>query len=236
MHFASLGAVLSLVCLILPAAVNAGPWPRGEGNLFVTSEAVFDRVGKRAQIAHRHYLEYGLNAQVTLGATLERQSGWVAARRLALVTGLQAAPWRGALFWRWHPGALQERTPVALELQMAPNPRNSGDRLRFAAHIGHGFELLERSAWARLSVSAGVANRDMSGQRDASVQIGIEAWTGARVWLDGTLTVENTTRIPRLGVMSAHDLSETYSMTLGYSRTFGSWREHGVRIGLWAQF
>lgn len=214
----------------------AGPWPRGAGNGFVSSEFVLDRTAGMGRIAHRHYLEYGLSDQVTMGAALERQTGWEPARHLPPLSRLGAAPLRGNVFLRWHPGEITAQTPYALEIQLAHDPQRKADRLRLAAHLGHGFEVMGRGGWARLGASAGVAGHLHHGQRDISAQIGLRTAPGLRNWLDLDMTFASGDTIPRLSVSSAFDVTARVAVTLGYTRTLGDWRETGWRIGLWAEF
>lgn len=214
----------------------AGPWPRGTENVFFSSEVAVDRQGGENRLSHRHYLEYGLSDQLTLGAKLEQQTGWDNPAQLPPLARFYGAPLYGSVFLRLHLGEVMARTPAALEVQVAPNAPQGADRVRLAAHLGHSFDIFEYSAWARLGASAGMSDGTGQGQRDITGQLGVNILPRLRGWVDAGVIFTDQTRLSRVTVSAAVDVTERFSMTLGYSRTFGAWRESGWRVGVWSAF
>lgn len=228
--------VVALTHGICSSPVQAGPWPRDVGQVFIANEVALDRIEGAARAAHRHYLEYGLTRRVTLGAKLEQQTAWLPGVVWQLAQGFASAPWRGRIFLRWHPGEVVAQTPYALEVQLGHNPTRQADRLRIAAYIGHGFDLVGHEAWARFDLSAGIAGALRDGQRDATLQLGLSLTDTTRAWLDLGATFLDDDRTDRVTVSTALDMTALHSITVGVTRTFGTWSEMGLRLGLWSQF
>jgi len=229
-------ALIGLLCVLLPAAALGGPWPRGAGKVFFAADIAFDHAHGQARLGQSDYIEYGLSDRFTLGGSLRADSGWTEAAVQPILLGLEDAPIRLRAFLRWHLGEVMPQSPAALEVQVSSNPEFSADRVRLAGHLGRGFSVLDRDGWARLGVSAGIAGPLRDGQRDATLQLGLEAWQGMRIWVDGAVSVSDGDPLPRLGVTTALDFGQRYTVTIGYGRSFGNWREAGGRIGLWAEF
>jgi len=232
-----LATVLFLSISVLCTGTGlAGPWPRGAGNVFFSSEVGVDRQGGADRLSHRHYLEYGLTDHLTIGARVEQQTGWDNPAQLPPLARFYGVPVQSGLFLRVHLGEVVRRTPVALEVQVAHNAPQDGDRVRLAAHIGHGFDVMTYAAWARLGASAGLSDGGEQGQHDVTAQLGINILPRLRGWVDAARVFTDDSRLSRVTVSAAVDVTERFSMTLGYSRTFGGWRESGWRVGIWSAF
>ncbi len=212
----------------------AGPWPRGAGEGFLSSEIVSDRAYGMGRIAHRHYLEYGLSDQTTIGAKLDQQTDWTHGRGRT-TSALMKASLQGHLYWRRH-GLVAPRIPYAVELQLGINESRFTDQLRLAAHLGREFEILERNAWARLGGSLGIAGALRDGSQDVSAQLGFALRADSLAWAAYSVSRIEGTITRRVTVSGAHDLSERFSLTLARSLTLGDWRERGWSLGLWTHF
>lgn len=234
---ASLAIFLFVTISALSAGAGlAGPWPRGKGNVFFSSEIAVDRQGGADRLSHRHYLEYGLSDHLTLGARVEQQTGWDNPAQLPPLARFYGVPLHSSVFLRVHLGEVMVRTPVAFEVQVAHNAPQDGDRVRLAAHLGHSFDTLGYAAWARLGASAGLSDGMEQGQRDMTAQLGVNILPRLRGWVDAGRIFTHEARLSRVTVSAAVDVTERFSMTLGYSRTFGGWRESGWRMGVWSAF
>ena len=236
LNYRWLSCAVVLACAASAGAASAGPWPRDRGTVFLASEFAVDRFSIAARVAHRHYLEYGIAERFTVGAKLEQQTAWQLGEYWQVAQGLASAPVRGHVFVRWHPGEVIENTPYALELQIAHNPERRGDRVRLAAHLGHGFAVAGRNAWARLEVSAGVAGSLKEGQRDGAIQVGVNVMESIRSWVNLGATYADGGRTGRVTLSAAIDVTDRQAVTVGVSRTLDAFAETGLQVGLWSKF
>jgi len=219
--------LVQLLIGLLTTAAFAGPWPRDQGGVFVTTGAGIERAWHGRQRFVEAHAEYGLGARVVLGANLRR------------VQGINPQGWevqearRADLFLRWHPDlgttamglTLGARWSQAVERQVSP---------LLAVHVGRGAETRIGNLWARAGVQV-VRTRD-----------------GLRGRAEVELTGQMGMRVgPTLGMMTLSDYRNAHGRYLklmpavGYALTRRSTlllgatllpRERhldGVQISLW---
>lgn len=131
-----------LAFLVAAGSAEAGPWPRGKGQSFLSLthvQAAGAGVSPRTDV----YLDHGLGARLSVS--------------LALSTGAEQA---GEAALRWHlggwGGAEEWRQPLSLSLAVR---QEGAGRLvpGLGLHAGRGFAMGEGNGWARLDLRLGSA-------------------------------------------------------------------------------
>ncbi|NYS26792.1 hypothetical protein HUK65_17640 [Rhodobacteraceae bacterium 2376] len=233
---AVLAGVLVLVGVM---AADAGPWPRGQGQWFVAPEFSLNRGDAERQLRWQVYMEHGLAADWVLGAKLEQDGGWQENLR-ASAMNLGRSGTGAEVFVRYHPGLWADSTPWGMELALRSLP-GSGDmgrnwQPRAALHLGRGFPLQRLQVWTRLSLDAAPGRGGHGWDWGGMAQAGLDLPDLGLVWLSAGISRTDGTVIRRLTLQGGYRITEATTLTLGYSQTFGTWREQGLRLGLWREF
>ena len=217
-----LGAVcLFLSCAIaLPAA--AGPWARGEGEVFVSvvPEWSVDSAGRRDSSVST-FAEYGLGGRLTVGLDLYTSrggsAGFVFLRRT--MTG-PARTWQAAIT-----GGIGHRRTSG----------GSAGLLVAGLSAGRSFETPLGWGWADLALQGRYFDGSTALKLDTTV--GITPRENWRVF--GQLQLSDYPGAPgaaRLQISSVHRLSERLSVELGATHGLIEDNRSGFRLGLWSEF
>ena len=228
-----------LLMLVGGAQCHAGPWPRGAGAWFVASEFGLNRSAEQRQLRWQVYLERGLNTDWVLGGKLEQDGGWGDSLR-ASASELGPRRTGAEVFLRYHPHPWREAVPWGVELALrARPPMDEAGRHwqpRAALHLGRGFAMYRLQGWTRLSLDAAPGRKGHGRDWGAMAQAGFDFPDKGLMWLSAAVSRTDGTVIRRVTLQGGYRMSEATTLTLGYSQTFGNWREQGLRIGLWREF
>jgi hypothetical protein len=174
------GAAAALLLVLLPAAAEAGAWPREPGRFFLSARADFHRAEARPRASL--YGEYGLSRRITLG--LQSSESRYEARA---AFGLPERYRRLAVFARAAIGPLDARHRFAASLgASAPADAASAAadaRLEAALHWGMGFETAFGGGWATATAKFGAALQAGRSTDEQSALIGLRPRDGLMAML-----------------------------------------------------
>ena len=134
-------ATALFISLYLPSLLTAGPWPRGEGNVFLSSSAFLTwpagRVPEAPDIYGSGFAEYGLTDRLTLGLDIGSPD-YMNMDRLKAVG-----------FVKYSLSAPEAIHQVALDLGGGTD-QGTGV-IRLGASYGRGWSLMDTPGWFTLS-------------------------------------------------------------------------------------
>jgi hypothetical protein len=210
-----------LISLALPQPALAGPWPRAQGEGFLSFTSSLPAALRSRPDRMEAYAEFGLRPRLTLAAGLEFRP---AAKRLDLLA-------------RWHPPDLPLGLVWGIGLGLRLTPDDSvRHRAMLGLDLGHGFQTGMGNVWTRAGIRllAGRGPDGMERDLDLSAQIGLRrgAWIGMVGLTQYRNRWGNQTRLrPALGYEVSPRLTLTGEAVLAPGIGYET-----LRLSLWSRF
>lgn len=217
-------ALLIVFLLITPSLpALAGPWPREARGWFVATTLGQERTGAGRQLFGELYAEYGAAPQLTLAMHLQHSPG----------------SQRGDLLARWHPRTERLSLPFGLSLGARLNP-GCGDRylLLAAAHLGHGFDLRQGNAWARLDLQMQARPTEITRPVELSLsgQLGLRTAQGLLGMVSLTHTRRNRGSVLELSPAIGQEIGRNQTLVLSLTARPVSRRVTSAQLSVWSRF
>ena len=233
-------ALLILFCLTAPSAW-AGPWPRGEGETFLSFAAEYSDSGDYGSL----YAEYGLTETLTLGLDLGATSS-DAKKAIAFVrwpVGDTAGPLRMAVQlgvgyaerWRTPPFKLVVKGGGPLPPLPGPRPQMR-PVLQTGFSIGRGLEILGQKGWVTLDTRAEMDDAFTS-HYAADATLGLTYPKGHMLILQvQTGATDAGETWAKLAPSYVLELSDTQHLEMGFVAGVAGDTDIAARLGLWQRF
>ncbi len=214
-----------LVCL-LPACAQAGAWPRGKGNIFVTSSTYLTYTGGPVPIGFGAiYVEWGATDKLTIGLDMGRG-----------VSGKSKI----VAFARYPVGKLDGKHRFALELgagQLA-----SGNVLRPGFSYGMGFKNKLGSGWISVDTVAEIGLNSGFTDLKTDITIGLQPRPRLKTMVQFQAGLrENDPAFLRIVPSVVWELRERKkkqkrNVELGLTHGLIGPSETGLKFSLWQEF
>lgn len=212
--------VLMLACLALATPAQAGAWPRGKGNVFLTfsHHATAGRLSGPVYNYTAFYMEYGLNETLTLGLDLGHG---VSGEDKAIVF------LRGPL---WEPGRFGR-----LGWEMGLGRIAGANALR--PGLSYGMDLPGGAGWLALDILIEIPLDAPRLDRKADLTLGLNHSDRLRsIWQLQTGKSQGDPGFARIAPSLVWKLRDNTHVELGASAEMRSARAFGLKLGIWQEF
>ncbi|MEO0751502.1 MAG: hypothetical protein AAFY25_06830 [Pseudomonadota bacterium] len=208
-----------LILLLLTSAATAGPWPRAEGEGFLSFSLDLDAIELEDNFVS-FYLEYGLSRDRTL--VIDRQErGDEIAKTFALI--------------RFPIGAPDRKLKLAYDLGIGAVDDHVA--LRVGLSVGRGWSIVQKSGWWTLDSRALLFDDGENGIVESDITFGVQLTQRLKV------ISQLQTGVPSEGDPYAkvaqslvYQTSKTRHYLLGVTSGLYEADEIQINIGLWQEF
>ncbi len=208
--------VIVMIWLVATGPAWAGAWPRGKGNVFVTTSTYVTQMGTYTGI----YAEWGASDRLTFGLDVGRG-----------VSGEDKA----VVFMRLPMlGRLSSHT-FAWEIGVG---EIAGEKvLRPGLSWGKGFDFAGRAGWAALDTVAELRIDTLATDLKADLTLGLTITDRRKVMMQVQAGVQDGDEpFLRLVPSITFGLSERAKMELGFTHDLFGVQDTGVKAALWYEF
>lgn len=212
---------LTLLLLLLPVCVQAGAWPRGKGNVFVTTSAYLTYSGGGVPAGFGAiYLEWGATDKLTFGLDMGRG-----------VSGKSKI----VAFARYPIGKQDKKNRFALELGVGQLA--SGKVLRPGISFGRGFQSKLGGGWISIDTVAEIGLESGFTDLKTDITIGLQPRPKLKTMVQFQAGLrENDPAFLRIVPSIVWEMKEKRHMELGVTHGLIGPKETGLKFSIWREF